>query len=193
MFADQTLTPREAVRLCALGTIAAGHMRYSALAGAVRHFISRISGPSLELLGPSIELLRYERLVEPVDGPVSGWGMEDDALLRITLAGWSEFRRLMTARTRPSSDLSKLITALKFRFLHLLDETDRAIQGMMLVEACETELNRLLDLRNGGINEESGFLDWLALEIAQAEARLAWMEARHASPESPGPESSDRQ
>ena len=174
MFADQTLTPREAVRLCALGAIATGPMRYSALAGAVRHFISRISGPSIELLGPSIELLRYERLVEPTDGK----GMEDDALLRITPAGWAEFRRLMTARTRPSSDLSKLITALKFRFLYLLDETDRAIQTMMLVEACETELTRLIDLREAGAEEESGFLAWLEMEIAQADARLKWMESR---------------
>lgn len=181
MFADQTLTPREAVRLCALGIIATEPLRYSGLAGSVRHFISRISGPSLDLLGPSIELLRYERLVEPVEGK----GMEDDALLRITPAGWAEFRRLMTARTRPSSDLSKLITALKFRFLHLLDETDRAVQNMLLVEACETELNRLLDLRDGGVGEEGGFLAWLDLEIAQAEARLRWMESRPAGMETP--------
>ena len=37
------------------------------LANAVRHFISRILGPSLELMGTSIELLKYEGLAEAVD------------------------------------------------------------------------------------------------------------------------------
>ncbi|MBT5428342.1 MAG: hypothetical protein HOK89_00350, partial [Rhodospirillaceae bacterium] len=32
MFADNTLTPKEAVRLCALGTLALGPTRYGALA-----------------------------------------------------------------------------------------------------------------------------------------------------------------
>lgn len=80
MFADKTLTPREAVRLCALGTIAAAPMRYSELASSVRHFISRLAGPSVDLLGTSIELLRYEGLVDAIGGE----GMEDDAQLAIT-------------------------------------------------------------------------------------------------------------
>ncbi|MEO5373886.1 MAG: hypothetical protein H7840_06345 [Alphaproteobacteria bacterium] len=171
MFADQTLTPREAVRLCALGTIAAGPRRYGDLAGSIRHFISRISGPSLDLLAPSIELLRYEGLVEPVDGK----GMEDDAQLRITPAGQAEFRRLMVARMRPSSDLSKLVTALKFRFVHLLDEADRRLLLELLADTCETELSRLLDLKDGGTAAEGDFPAWLDLEITQAEARLEWV------------------
>lgn len=68
MFSDNTLTPKEAVRLCALGAIASKPMRYSELAGSVRHFTGRIMGPSLELMGTSIELLRYEGLVEAIDG-----------------------------------------------------------------------------------------------------------------------------
>lgn len=171
MFADQTLTPREAVRLCALGTIAAGPRRYGELAGSVRHFISRISGPSIDLLGPSIELLRYEGLVVPIDGR----GMEDDAVLRITEAGVDEFRRLMISRIRPSSDLSKLVAALKFRFLHLLAEADRDPLVDLLADGAETELNRLLDLHEGLSDEDSRFGAWLALEIAHAEDRVAWL------------------
>ena len=60
MFADNTLTPREAIRLCALGSLADGPLHYDDLAAAVRHFVSRIAGPSLELMSESIELLRYE-------------------------------------------------------------------------------------------------------------------------------------
>ena len=64
MFADNTLTPREAVRLCALGTLERHPMRYGELAGSVRHFISRVAGPQIDLMGTSIELLRHEGLVE---------------------------------------------------------------------------------------------------------------------------------
>ena len=85
MFTDNTLTPREAIRLCALGTLATQPMRYSALANAIRHFVSRILGPSLDLMGTSIELLRLEGLVRAIEGT----GMEDDARLEITDAGRS--------------------------------------------------------------------------------------------------------
>jgi len=80
MFADQTLTPKEAVRFCALGLAAEAPRHYAALAGGVRHFCGRIAGPSLDLMGTSIELLRYEGLVQAVEGN----GMEDDALFTVT-------------------------------------------------------------------------------------------------------------
>jgi DNA-binding PadR family transcriptional regulator len=172
MFADNTLTPREAVRLCALGTIARGPRRYSDLAASVRHFITRLTGPSLDLLGSSMELLRHEGLVEPMDGE----GMEDDALLAITEGGRSEFLRLMTANLRASSDLSRLITALKFRFLDLLPVDQRAMQADLLVETAETELARVLDLRAASREEGGPMRDWLAHEIEIAESRLAWLE-----------------
>lgn len=172
MFADQTLTPREAVRLCALGAIAGGPMRYSQLSGEVRHFISRISGPSLDLLAPSIELLRFEGMVEPIEGE----GMEDDALVQITKKGREAFRDLMVARLRPASELSKLIVALKFRFLHQLSDDDQARQADQLLEASESELGRLIDLKQDQAVYGETFDDWLDLEITQAEARLAWIE-----------------
>ena len=130
MFTDNTLTPREAIRLCALGTLAAEPMRYSALANAIRHFVSRILGPSLDLMGTSVELLRLEGLVRATESA----GMEDDARLEITDTGRRELKTLLTANIRAAStDLNKLIVALKFRFLHHLDESDRRAQLDLLV------------------------------------------------------------
>lgn len=172
MFADNTLTPKEAVRLCALGLIADAPMHYSALAGAVRHFISRIMGPSLDLMGLSVELLRYEGLVAAVEGE----GMEDDALLVISESGRRELKTLLTARLRPGTDLSKLIIALKLRFLPLLEPDDQRGQAEMLIEAAEGELNRLIDLRGHHADEPGHLVDWLDHEISQIEARLTWLE-----------------
>ncbi len=172
MFADNTLTPKEAVRVCALGTVANAPMRYSALAGSVRHFCSRIMGPSLDLMGLSVELLRYEGLVEAIDGQ----GMEDDALLSITEAGRRELRALLTARMRPSSDLTKLVVALKFRFLHLLDRKEQAAQIDMLLDVCDSELSRLEDLRDASAGEDPALLAWLDHDIAQLRGRVNWLE-----------------
>jgi DNA-binding PadR family transcriptional regulator len=172
MFADNTLTPREAVRLCALGTICEKSLQYSQLAASIRHFITRLSGPSLDLMGSSIELLRYEGLIESTDGRA----MEDDPILAATDAGRQAFRELMTAPLRPASDLSKLITALKFRFLHLLPGEDQANQVDLLIDTSETGLNRLLDLRDSMASEPGYMVEWLDDEIARAEQRLTWLE-----------------
>ncbi len=172
MFADQTLTPKEAARLCALGTVARAPVRYGTLAGSVRHFLSRVAGPQLELMGSSIELLRYEGLVEAVDGT----GMEDDALLAITPAGRRELHTLLTARLRPGSDLSKLIIALKMRFLDLLEPAERRAQADLLAEGAESELVRLVDLRAHHVGEDTHLVAWLDHEIQALEARLAWLD-----------------
>ncbi len=172
MFADHTLTPKEAVRVCALGTIAAGPMRYSDLAGSVRHFCGRVMGPSLDLMGTSIELLRYEGLVDAIDGQ----GMEDDALLAISAAGRRELQGLLTAKLRPSSDLTKLVITLKFRFLHLLDPKEQGRQIDMLLDVCESELVRIEDLQAASKGEGIALLAWLDHDIKQLRERLAWLE-----------------
>ena len=176
MFADNTLTPKEAVRLCALGTLAVNErpMRYSELAGAVRHFTSRVSGPSLDIMGTSIELLRYEGLVEAVRGT----GMEDDAELKLTDEGLAEFRTLMTARLRAAgSDVNKLITTLKMRFMHLLPAADQQQQAELLIETCETELARLEDLRGHHVDDPGLLADWLEHDINQMKRHLEWLES----------------
>jgi hypothetical protein len=174
MFADNTLTPKEAVRLCALGSIARAPQPYSELAGAVRHFISRVSGPQIDLMGTSIELLRYEGLVEAI----SGAGMEDDAQLAITAAGRRELTNLLTARLRPGSDLSKLIVALKMRFLDLLEPAQQRAQADLMIETVEGELARLVDLRGAFAGDGDGchLTDWLDHDIELLETRLAWLE-----------------
>ncbi len=173
MYADNTLTPKEAVRLCALGLLAQAPMRYSALAGGVRHFISHVSGPSLDLMGTSIELLKYEGLIEAVDGE----GMTDDAQVAITEAGRAELRTLLTANLRSAStEFNNLIVTLKFRFLHLLDKEEQVAQIAVLIGVCEGEMARLEELRlhHGG---EPGFLiQWLNHTIAQLQTHLLWLE-----------------
>jgi DNA-binding PadR family transcriptional regulator len=178
MFADNTLTPKEAVRLCALGIIAREPMHYSQLAGSVRHFLSRVAGPQLDLMGTSIELLRYEGLVEALDGA----GMEDDARVAITEAGRRELHNLLTARLRPGTDLSKLIIALKMRFLDLLAPKEQRAQADLLIEMVEGELARLIDLRATFATCDSDpchLSDWLDHDISLLETRLAWLEAFH--------------
>ncbi len=102
MYQDKTLLPREVIRLASLGTLASRAMSYAELANEVRHFVSRIAGPSLDLMGTSIELLRYEGLVSPLEmsSIVEGTPLEitdagraaraphRGAELRIPKAGW---------------------------------------------------------------------------------------------------------
>lgn len=171
MYRDNTLIPTEAIRLAALGALASRDMHYAELAEDVRHFTQRIVGPSLDLVGTPVELLIVEGLIEPV----SGKGMEDNALLSITDAGESELNRLMTSSVRaPINDINKLIISLKMRFLHLLTAEDRQEQVDTLVEMIERELARLTDLRAHYDQDAGFFLDWLDQDIAATRERLNW-------------------
>ena len=172
MYTDNTLTPKESVRLCALGTLASRPMTYSGLANAIRHFVNRIMGPSLDVLGTSVELLRYEGLVEDQNGT----DKQDEPLLAITEAGRGELRTLLTANVRPvANELNKLIVALKFRFMHLLDPLERQTQAELLVDVCENELARLDDLRRQHAGDEGHLIRWLDHDISLLETRLAWL------------------
>ncbi|MEX2618298.1 MAG: hypothetical protein WD767_19615 [Alphaproteobacteria bacterium] len=172
MYRDNTLIPTEAIRLAALGSLAEGDKRYADLAGEIRYFVARVAGPSLDLLGASLELLCYEDLAVAT----SGEAMEADAVLRITDAGRAAFHTLMTSNVRaPVNDVSKLVIALKMRFMHLLPDDDRADQTEMLTEMCETELARLVQLR--GEYSQGRLAEWLDFEIAQLNERLAWYQA----------------
>lgn len=170
MYADHTLTPKEAIRLCALGTLALTTMSYRDLAVAIRHFVSRVIGPTPEIMGHSIELLRYEGLVTTLTG--SG----DLAVLALTDAGRDELRSLLVANLRPSNtELNHLIVALKFRFLHLLDPTEQLAQADLLIEATEQELARLNDLRRHHVDDGGHLIGWLDHDIVQHATHLAWL------------------
>lgn len=169
MFSDNTLTPKEAIRLCALGTLTLEPMTYAALATSVRDFVSHVVGPSPEVMGHSIELLKYEGLVESAED-------RDDAPLTVTEAGRAETRLLLTANVRPAAtELNKLIVALKFRFLHLLEPADQYGQADLLVEACEQELARLDDLLQRRSGEQSHLITWLEHDIRMLGSRLDWL------------------
>lgn len=172
MYADNTLTPKEAVRLCALGTLALGPQRYSALAGAVRHFVSHILGPSLDLMGTSIELLKLEGLVSARDGV----GMADDAVLELTPKGRTEFAALLKARVRAAAtEFNRLIVALKFHFLHLLEPEEQRAQVEMLADVIDGEIARLTALRGDRAGDGGRFVAWLDNEIQVLESRLGWL------------------
>lgn len=174
MFSDNTLTPKEAIRLCALGTLALRPLRYSALATAIRTFVSHIQGPTLEMMGSSIELLRFEGLVAPVDGV----GQEDDATLRITADGEAELKVLLSARIRATAtELNKLVIALKFRFLHLLAVDEQRDQIDMLIDVMENEHTRLDALRHGHDETVGHLNDWLDHDTGSLAERIAWLRA----------------
>jgi DNA-binding PadR family transcriptional regulator len=179
MFRDHSLVPTEAIRLAALGMLAEEPLRYADLASRIRHFTSRIVGPSLELMGTSLELLRYEELVEAVDGT----GMVDNALLRLTSAGRTALSALLTAGLgAPTGEINKLVLVLKLRFVHLLPPAQRAEQIGVIAACLEGEIARLEDLRRRDTEGSELFLGWLDQDIAQARSRLAWLEAQRAAP-----------
>jgi DNA-binding PadR family transcriptional regulator len=166
MYKDNSLIPTEAVRLAALGILCEGPKSYATLADEVRHFTGRIVGPSLDLIGPPIELLRVEGLIEPSD---------NGGAMRISATGRAELHRLLGANLRgPLGEFNKLVIALKLRFLHLLDRDGQKLQAELLAEICERELARLTDLRRQYLGQSSHLVDWLDHDIAQVEARLAW-------------------
>jgi DNA-binding PadR family transcriptional regulator len=179
MYRDNTLIPSEAVRLLALGILANKPVSYAELAREIRHFTGRIVGPSLDLVGAPLEVLKVEGLVQNEGGvpdkPEGDAPGHDNQLLEVTDQGRTELLRLLAANVRPQvSDLNKLIVALKMRFLHLMDAADQRIQAELLHDISERELARLIDLREYHGLEAGHLQDWLDLEIAQSRARLDW-------------------
>jgi DNA-binding PadR family transcriptional regulator len=169
MYKDNSLIPTEAVRLAALGLLTEGPRTYAGLADEVRHFISRVVGPSLDLIGPPIEVLRVEGLIDTAGGGGS------DATLRITEAGRQELVRLLGANLRgPLGEFNKLVIGLKLRFLDALEPAARRLQAELLAEICERELIRLTDLRRHHDGRASHLVDWLDHDIGQLRDRLAW-------------------
>lgn len=168
MFSDHSLLPKETIRLAALGILSERPLAYADLANAVRQFVGRIAGPSLEMTGPSIELMRYEGLVEPETDA-------RDAPLRLTDDGRAELVNLLQATVRPPlTDISKLVIALKMRFFGLLTADQRRDQIDLMIDACELELARLDDLRNEP-SDSRYFDDWVTHDIGLVVSRLDWL------------------
>lgn len=171
MYTDHTLTPSEAIRLCALGTLALRPMRYGELAISLRHFVSHVVGQTPEIMGGSIELLKYEGLVQALEGE------GDDAVLAITDDGRKEAWTLLTAKVRPANtELNTLIVALKFRFLHLLTPAERDSQTELMVEATRRELSRLEELRRYHADDGRFLLAWIDHHLSVLHTRLGWLQ-----------------
>ena len=179
---ESSLIPTGAIRLCALGLLAEEACRYGELAVAVRRFASRMLGPSLDILGTSVEALRYEGLIEAV-GPRGGPGqsLKGDSVVAITEAGRAELQALLASTIRgPITDLAKLFIALKLRFFALMPRAEQRRQLELLIELSQAEIARLADLRQTQpSNEMLGA--WLDQDIAQAEQRLIWYRGRLAA------------
>ena len=171
MYKDNSLVPSEAVRLAALGLLGKRDHAYADLARDIRHFTARIVGPSLDLLGPSLELLKVEGLIEAGDPKAS----HDRQVVRITEDGRAELQRLLNANLRgPMGEVNKLIVALKLHFLDQLSPEQRRQQLEMLMEVCDRELVRLNDLRSHHQGDGGALVAWLDHEIAEVQARRDW-------------------
>ena len=171
MYRDNSLIPKEAIRMAALGALINGNRSYIDISAEVRQFSARIVGPSLDLLGTSIELLKLEGLIEVVETS-DGDGEE---LLRLTSNGFQELKEYLKSTIRSgSSDLNKLVVALKLRFIEVLEPSERLDQLVGLQTMYQAERNRLQDLRE---HEEwsAGLLsELLDLELAVTDQRVLW-------------------
>ncbi|KLN60542.1 hypothetical protein WH96_12635 [Kiloniella spongiae] len=166
MYRDNTLVPAEATRLLALGLLMEKPMSYAMLAQTVRGFTSLVVGPSLDLIGTPLEVLK-------VEGLVSLDKTSDAETLSLTDAGQEEFVYLMGSNLRaPITDMSKLIIAIKMRLLHLADQTTQTMQVNLLVDIYERQLNRLLELKQGYSTTEGQFGSWLDLDIKHTTEQL---------------------
>ena len=187
MYRDNSLIPSEAIRLLALGILATGERPYAALAHEVRHFVGHVVGPSLDLVGAPIEVLKVEGLIEEIAPPAAGPAAETTPgtapepdheaapPLRITEAGRAELTRLMTSNLRaPVSDINKLIITLKMRFLHLIEPAERRLQAEIMIEMCERQLARMTELRGHHVDAPGHLSAWLDHEIDQTRERLEW-------------------
>jgi len=167
MYRDNTLIPSEAIRLLALGLLAETPRSYAALAEGVREFLQLVVGPSLDLLAPPLELLKIEGLVEAA-------GSGGEATLSLSRTGREELQRLLGANLRaPTTDISKLILALKVRFLALLPLAEQRLQAEMMAEVFQRARARLQELSERAPGA-AAFGGWLAMELDKAARQLAW-------------------
>ncbi|HJU19942.1 MAG TPA: hypothetical protein VJ770_26115 [Stellaceae bacterium] len=169
MFGGNALLPAQAARLTALGMLAEGPLHYADLAREVAHFTGCIMGQSLDLMGTSLELLRYEGLIEAEGGT----GMVDNAEMRITASGRAALERLLRAGLQaPSVEVNRLVLALKLRFLPILGAAERGEVLAQIREWYAAEIARYEELRVRHGARSAPFRLWLDREIALARERL---------------------
>jgi DNA-binding PadR family transcriptional regulator len=167
---EAALLPAQAVRLTALGILAEGPRPYTELARQVADFTAHVLGQSLDLMGTSLELMRYEGLIEAKGGT----GMVDNAEMELTPSGNRALQTLLKAGLRaPGVEFSHLLLALKLRFLPLLGDEDRREQLALIREWYAGEIVRLDELRARHGERSPLFRRWIEREIDLARERLA--------------------
>ena len=108
----------------------------------------------------------------------SGNAAFSDGQLILTQQGHDKFVELMQGNLRDTSgELSRLIMALKMRYLHLLDDDIRREQLEILQDVCELDLERVLALREEHANEASNFTGWLEMEVKRLEQKNDWLKS----------------
>ncbi len=173
MYRDNSLIPKEAIRMAALGTLVSGDKRYRDIAGDVSEFTSRFLGPSLELLGTSIEMLKLEGLI----ATVASCGDTGDDILTLTPNGKRALLEYLQASIRMGgSDLNKLVIALKLRFIDLLENEEKLTQIEILVRMYKAERARLKDLVNRNEWSDGLLIPFVNSEIDLVEKRIDWCE-----------------
>ncbi|MDG2287020.1 MAG: hypothetical protein P8N43_16065 [Alphaproteobacteria bacterium] len=171
MYRDNSLIPKEAIRMAALGALVKRDRPYAEIAGEVRLFAARIVGPSLDLLGTSIELLKLEGLIAVTPDHAG----EREETLRLTDDGRTALEAYLRTSIRPgTSDLNKLVIALKLRFIDVLGAEDRRDQLEGLKQMYEGEHVRLQDLASHDEWSDGLMPDWLSLELDMVSRRIDW-------------------
>ena len=161
--------------MAALGALIERERSYDDIANEVRSFISRIVGPSLELMGTSIELLKLEGLIETVNDNDKG----DSSLLQLSPAGLQELKEYLRSNLKSGgSELNKLVIALKLRFIDILDDNERRDQLLAIRDMYHNEKRRLEDLKNQTTWLTGFLLESIELDLFVVNKRIDWCDQR---------------
>ena len=171
MYRDRSLQPGETVKLIALGLLIEAPRTYADLANDIRYFTARIVGPSLDLLGSSLEILRLEGWIAPKEGE-GDKGAGD--LISLTDSGYEQFLSLMNAPLRiPLNDSNRLALLTKLRFLSYLPEETRLDQIDLIEELVEKEQAWNAELARDFPQTALGA--WVEMESRDLSAKRAWL------------------
>lgn len=167
-----------AIRLAALGMLWEGPQRYGDLTATVRQYVTRTLGPTADIMGTPLELLRHQGLIERVAEGAGG-----DETLGLTERGRRDLRELMSAPL-PGHDpaLAGLLVALKLRFLDLLAPERRHELLALIDRHLAGEADRLRNLHAvhalAPAGEAAGRMArWLGHEAELVQARVRWIRA----------------
>ena len=161
--------------MAALGALIERARSYGDIANEVRSFISRIVGPSLELMGTSIELLKLEGLIETVNDNDKG----DSSLLQLSPTGLQELKEYLRSNLKSGgSELNKLVIALKLRFIDILDDDERRDQLLAIRDMYHNEKRRLEDLKNQTTWLTGFLLESIELDLFLVNKKIEWCDQR---------------